>query len=111
MNTTPSELSAKDTLYTLTIMFIDQIDGNERYVRLGGAAWPTRKTQMRHWNAIAPAGVKTSFILDRLDDERCIEADKYITAETVEALLDEPIATLIERGRRATAFRYAPLKN
>jgi hypothetical protein len=94
--------------YALTITFVDR--KNEGFVQLGAAAWKTRKEQLAQWNAVPAATSKTCFLLDKWDRHDCIEDDKYITAETVEMLLDEPIATLIERGRNNTCFTLAELK-
>jgi hypothetical protein len=93
--------------YALTITFVDR--KNNGFVRLGAAAWRTRKEQLAQWDAIPAAASKTCFLLDKWDRRHSIEADKYITAETVEMLLDEPIAALIERGRSNTCFTLGQL--
>jgi hypothetical protein len=96
--------------YTINITFIDNTKGNEPFVRLGGAAWTTRKTQMTHWDALPSAPIRTMFMAELLDAHQCIEAEKYITTEIVEDLIGKPIGSLVECARAETRLRYAPLR-
>jgi hypothetical protein len=89
-------------MYALRITLAD--NKHNAFVELGGAAWKTRKEQLQQWNSIAAAagGDKaTYFLLDKIGRNGIdIEDTKCITAEQVEFLLSEPIAMLIERGRK-----------
>ncbi len=86
-------------MYALSITFVDH--KNYGFVSLGGAAWKTRKELLVQWDKIQAAPNDTCFLLDKRAKNGCdIEDTKCILAETVEALLGEPITTLIERGRQ-----------
>jgi hypothetical protein len=93
-------------MYALCITFADY--RNDAFLDLGGAAWKTRKEQLKQWNSIpaAPVGDKATsfFLLDKMGSKGIdIEDTKCILAETVEALLSEPITVLIDRGRQKAA--------
>ena len=87
-------------MYGLRITFADE--KHNAFVELGGAAWATRKEQLAQWSRIpAAARRSTVFLLDKIGRNGIdIEDTKTILAETVEALLGEPITVLIDRGRR-----------
>jgi hypothetical protein len=92
-------------IYGLSITFADHEQNT--FVELGGAAWKkTRKEQLAQWNNIPAASDKTCLLLDKRGANGFdIEDTKCILAETIEFLLGEPIAILIERGRRKAAKR------
>lgn len=92
-------------MYALIVTFCDVT--NSGFVKLGGAAWTTREEQLAQRNAIPAAKGRTCFVHD---EALGVERDKYITAETVEVLMGEPIATLIERGRKNTCLTLEQLK-
>lgn len=62
---------------------------------------------VKQWHAAA-AGPQdlddyNSVMLDLMRDEWTIADEKFVTAETVAALLDWPVAEVVQRGRQAVA--------
>jgi hypothetical protein len=83
-------------MYGLTFTYIDD---DTDLVTLGARAWKSRRGQLKHWHAIPAAPSRTRFLLERhgLD---AVEEREYVTAEIIETLMSEPVATLIENGWR-----------
>jgi hypothetical protein len=85
-------------LYALSIAFEDP--KLKTLIELGGAAWDTRKRQLKEWNEVPQADSETRIYLCKHSKTRDIEDAKFITAEQAETLMSTPIALLIERARR-----------
>jgi hypothetical protein len=89
--------------YAISITFMD-VPNNE-FVELGGAAWPTRREQLKQWDAIQPSHQETPFLLDKrgpngydLEDTKCVERG------TVAKLLNcADLDRLIGEARRSEA--------
>jgi hypothetical protein len=100
-----------EAMYAITVVFVDH--AADRYVELGGAVWDTAAEQLAWWHnipplALLPSGrLPTCFLADCYDRHGDIESTKCIAAETVEALLDAPLAVLIDRARKKSASASA----
>jgi len=94
--------------YLLTVAWIDYTNGYA--VELGSVAHETRTARTKCWSAAPGATDKTPFYLEIRNHGQPLEQAKAISAETVEAILGEPLPALLARDRRNT-LSIAPLKS
>lgn len=97
-------------VFSIRLVFADEkMNG---VTTIGGAGWPSKSEQEKAWAAIPelPAGSKSDFLADLLDEHGDILEDKPVSAETCEALMGKPIADLIEEGRRNTCYTFGDFK-
>lgn len=97
-------------VFRIRLVFAD--DKMNGVTTIGGAGWTSKVEQEAAWAAIPefPVGGESDFLADLLDEQGDIVADKPVTAETCEALMGKPIATLIEEGRRDTCYTFGDFK-
>jgi hypothetical protein len=90
-------------MYAIRITFADE--KNSAFVELGGAPWATRKEQLVAMEPDTSRGPSQHLFSARQARQNGIDVEdtKCILAETVEALLGEPITLLIARGRQKAA--------
>jgi hypothetical protein len=96
-------------MYLLTVAWIDE--NSTHFAELGGVSHETRADQRKSWRAVPAAPGQTAFFLEMRDKTRSLLDIKPISADAVEALLGEPVATLLARGRRNTLSTIANLKS
>src|SRR5277367_6047788 len=93
--------SGQYELWAIRITFVDEkMNG---LTPIGGSVWAAKQQQLRQWSAIPefPPMGHSSFIANLLDkDASTILAAKRISVETCERLFGQPIALLIEEGRK-----------
>ena len=79
---------------------------------IGGAVWDSQHEQELAWAVIPtlPADCHSAFHADLLDENGDILEDKPVSAETCEALMGQPIAALIDEGRRYTRYTLGGYK-
>lgn len=81
----------------LEIAYADRRD--DRMIIIGAAAWETMEEQERRFDEL-PAVEDSDFVVDFYDDEGLITKDKFVSRETVETVMGQPLTELIEEGRR-----------
>ncbi|NVZ68215.1 hypothetical protein [Pseudomonas costantinii] len=86
---------------------------NNAFVTLGGAGWETQGEWEFQWQYIysSPLGSEdpAMVVADKLDQDGERVDEKFVRAETVESLLDRPLAELIAEGRAKTPFTLGEL--
>jgi len=93
----------KKTVGYITFVMCDE--HNNEFVELGGAGFNSNEEWEREWEKLPAASSNdhTAFIADKEDAHGGIITDKPVTAETIEALIGEPIQQLIDKGRARNA--------
>lgn len=81
----------------IEIAYADRRD--DRMIIIGAAAWETIAEQEFRF-AELPDVEDSDFVIDFYDEDGLIAKDKCVSAETVETVMGEPLADLIEAGRR-----------
>ncbi|MEK8034203.1 hypothetical protein AACH06_25535 [Ideonella sp. DXS29W] len=98
--------------FKLRVTFCDS--ENNGFVTLGGAGFDTASEWEQQWDTIPAADLgyddPGKLILDKIDQRGDLVEERPITRAIAEALLGEPLETLIERGRASTAFTWGQAK-
>lgn len=99
-------------MYILQITFADH--DNNGFATCGGAGFTTKKEWDQQWAAIPESPLKekdpAQLILDKKHPKKGNVAEKFITKETAETLLDMPYDEMIEKGRERTPYTVGELK-
>ena len=97
-----------DNFFKLRITFCDTESNG--FVTLGGAGFDTESEWQQQWDSIPGADLgyadPAKLTLDKLDSAGDMVDERPITGSIAEALLGEPLETLISRGRAATMFTW-----
>jgi hypothetical protein len=96
-------------MYLLTVVWMDHLSDDS--LELGAVSHETCAAQQKSWRAFPAATDKTTFFLQMRDTAQSLLASKPVSAEAVEALLGEPVATLLARGRSNTLSTISKLKS
>lgn len=92
----------------IALMFID--DSNNECITIGGAGFLAVSERDQSWATIPTfSGLPehTNFMADLKDADGDIIEDKYVSAETCERLMGQPIQELIAHGRKTLNKEYA----
>lgn len=82
--------------HRLEIAYADHRDN--RIIIIGGAVFDDLAEQDREFDRL-PSVPDSDFIIDYYDADGSIIKDKYVSDTTVEIVMGEPLADLIEKGR------------
>lgn len=97
--------------FNIRLTFVDSLKNG--FTTIGGAGWLSLEEQQAAWKKI-PAlvdGDESDFIADLMDAEgSTLLTSKCVSSETCEALMGEPIAALIARGRENTCYTLGELR-
>ncbi len=81
----------------IQLVYLDQSSGE--VITVGGAGFLTKDEDDAAWGNIPTHPEETDFMADRMDADRNIVDDKWVSAQTCERLMGAPIAQLIAEGR------------
>lgn len=108
---TEQPMNSEPLMWAIAVTFCDvEMNG---FVTLGGAGLYDQDEWNRQWAAIpvSELGAEDPSLLvaDKIDADGERVDERFITAETAEALFKRPLAELIAEGRANTAFTVGQL--
>jgi hypothetical protein len=102
----------EERFFKLRVTFCDT--ENNGFVTLGGAGFDSEEEWQQQWDTIPAADLGYAdpwkLTLDKLDQAGDLVDERPIARPVAEALLGEPLETLIKRGRASTAFTWGQAK-